>query len=252
MKHFRKIWDKEKHDFILKNKELPRKELYELFLKQFPEASDVTFTAFCNERSRIKAASRVNVYHRSRKAKPLFSEHVKKDYVLIKIAQPSVWIFKHWYIWNQTHPENTVIPKKEVVVFLDLDNRNFNPDNLLKVSRSLIVRINNGKFGKLEKGNAEHNRLVIKLAEMEKLIFDRGEQFGLISNYGRCRIFREKANKNARNFMRNLSEEKKAEYKEKRIKKYQELKKNTEAYEEHKRKQREYKRKRKELNNADN
>lgn len=69
------------------------------------------------------------------------SERVQSDYVLIKIAEPNVWIEKHRYIYEKKYGK---IPKGYKVIFADRNNRNFNLDNLLLVSNSeaLILNIN--------------------------------------------------------------------------------------------------------------
>ena len=82
MTHFRKIWDKPKHDFLMQHREMKIADCYQLFLKTFPETQDVTLTAFKSERSRIGAISEKYKNrlknHNSRAPKPLFSEQIKK------------------------------------------------------------------------------------------------------------------------------------------------------------------------------
>lgn len=162
MTHFRKIWDKPKHDFLMQHREMKIADCYQLFLKTFPETQDVTLTAFKNERSRIGAISEKYKNrlknHNSRAPKPLFSEHTKKNYVKIKVAQPNVWMFKHHYVWwqNTGHkPEQ----KKETVIFLDGNIRNFDFNNLFLMPRCCIAIFNNPqlKLG-LVPGNPELTR----------------------------------------------------------------------------------------------
>lgn len=50
------------------------------------------------------------------------------------------WKLKQRYVWEKAH--NDVVKKGEVVIFLDGDRNNFDIDNLLKVNRAELVRIN--------------------------------------------------------------------------------------------------------------
>lgn len=241
MKHFRKIWDKPKHDFLMIHRELKIKECYELFLKTFPEAHDVTETAFRNERSRIGAISEKfknqNTSHHSRAPKPLLSEHVKKGYVKIKIEQPNKWMFKHHYVWwqNTGHkPE----PKKETVIFLDGNNRNFDFHNLFLMPRDCIAIFNNNKLKLgIVPDNPEATRINLENAILIHKIFNAGRKAGLVSkSSGR---FKTDMNEYQKNRMRNFSPEQLKIEKEKRQKYWQKIKNDPQKHEEIKAKRRE-------------
>lgn len=88
MKKFRKIWSGDKNAWITGHKDMDRREAYRMFLRGFPDASDVTETAFYNQRSRLGAVLYKNP-HASTKCRPLYSEQEKKGYIRIKIAQPN-------------------------------------------------------------------------------------------------------------------------------------------------------------------
>ncbi len=53
---------------------------------------------------------------------------IKKDYVRIKVAEPNVWMQYQRFIWEQHHPGESAEGKR--VIFMDGNNRNFDPDNL--------------------------------------------------------------------------------------------------------------------------
>ena len=237
MIHFRKIWDKQKHDFLMDHKEDPIKECYRLFLQTFPEAHDVTETAFRNERSRIGAIAEKYKNHSSRKPKPLFSEHVKKGYVKIKIEQPNKWMFKHHYVWwqNTGHKPDS---KKETVIFLDGNNRNFDFQNLFLMPRDCIAIFNNNK---LKLGVVPDNPEATKINAMNAIlihkIFNAGRKAGLVSEAsGR---FKSDMNKYQKNKMRNMTPEQLKIEKEKRQKYWQKIKSNPQKHEEIKAKRRE-------------
>lgn len=73
---------------------------------------------------------------------PIGSERItKKDNLLqVKVADPNKWRSKHALIWESHHGKP--IPKGHIVRFLDGDQRNFDPDNLLLVSRRENVVFN--------------------------------------------------------------------------------------------------------------
>lgn len=64
----------------------------------------------------------------------------KDDFILVKVGDD--WIPKQVYIWNCHHPDSQVIRGKEVVIFLDRNKRNFQPENLEKLTRSELVTLN--------------------------------------------------------------------------------------------------------------
>lgn len=197
MKHFRKIWDKEKHDWIFAHKDLNRNESYEFFCKAFPEA-DVSRIAYFNERSRIGASRCDWVGRHSRTAKPLYSEQIKKGYVRIKIAQPSVWISKAKWVYMETHPWED-FSERSNYIFLDGNSRNFSPDNIERVPLKLM-----GIFNLLG-GTAETpelTRLRIAQAKLKYKTLDAGEELGLVVHIGKSsgRRFREDRNAKAREY----------------------------------------------------
>ena len=241
MKHFRKIWDKPKHDFLMSHREFKIKECYQLFLQTFPDAQDVTETAFRNERSRIGAISdfykNSTKNHGSRKPKPLLSEQVKKGYIRIKVEQPNKWMFKHHYVWLQNtghKPE----PKKETVIFLDGNNRNFDFHNLFLMPRDCIAIFNNNKLKLgIVPGNPEATRINAENAIMIHKIFNAGRKAGLVSkSSGR---FKTDMNEYHKNRMRNLTPEQLKIEKEKRQKYWQKIKSDPQKHEEIKAKRRE-------------
>lgn len=74
---------------------------------------------------------------------PIGSERENKGYILIKIAEPNVWIEKHRYIYENIHGK---VPDNYKVIFADKNKRNFNPDNLILVSDSEALIMNTHKL----------------------------------------------------------------------------------------------------------
>jgi len=60
-------------------------------------------------------------------------------YVDIKVAEPNTWKGKHIIVWEQTHGP---VPDGSVIVFGDRNRRNFDPNNLILVTRSQLSTLN--------------------------------------------------------------------------------------------------------------
>lgn len=181
MHKFRKVWTTEIDNWLIENKSEDRNILYQKFIEKF-DIHDVTFTAFCNERSRV-GATNYKMPHASTLSKPVGTESIKRGYVRVKIAQPNVWMYKNTLVWNQNHPEDPVIPKKEFVIFLNGNNRDFRIENLQKISREIASIFN--QVGGVVKDNPEETLLHIKQAEVKHQLFNRARQFGLLRSNGR-------------------------------------------------------------------
>jgi len=236
MKNFRKIWDQEKNEFLLAHKNEPILESYKLFCEKFPDA-DVTETSYRNQRSRIGAVFNHRKTYSTR-AKPLLSEHTKKGYIRIKIAQPNVWMFKQHYVWmiNTGHKPN---PKTETVIFLDGNNRNFNFENLFLLPRNCICILNNPylKLG-IVKDNPEMSLINCHTAMLIKEYHNKAKDLGLLNSQGQ---FKDAINKRAR--LRNSTPERKEKLRLNQKKYYQKLKSDPIRFAIYQEKQKAYKEK---------
>lgn len=199
MEKFRKIWTDELNTWLLTTKGMKPGDAYALFLRTFPEITDVTRTAFCNQRSRMGAAGKCTNPNFSRKPSPLYSEQIKKGYVRIKIAQPNVWVSKAKWVYMETHPWEDFTERSNYV-FLDGNTRNFHPDNIERVPLRLMSQFN--LMGGCEKGNPGVTRLRIMLAKLKMARYDAGEKLGLVVDGGGGRLFREERNRKAREYHR--------------------------------------------------
>lgn len=78
--------------------------------------------------------------HRPHNYMPVGSERVNgDDYVDIKIADPNKWRGKHILIWEE---HNGPVPRGHAIIFGDRNNRNFDPDNLICVSKGQLATLN--------------------------------------------------------------------------------------------------------------
>lgn len=236
MKHFRKIWDAEKNAFLMSQKGMNRREAFAKFCERYPDAG-VSETAFYNQRSRIGASDSAFVSCHNRKPRPLYSEHVKKGYVRIKIAQPSVWISKAKWVYMETHPWEDFTERSNYI-FLDGDNRNFARDNIARVELKYMVIYNN--LGGTIPGEPDANKVRIALAKLKYAELSAKEKTGRAVSGERGRIDIEKRNARARQYYANRSEEKKEAMRETRRKYFERLKADPVAYARHKEKHRIY------------
>ena len=100
---------------------------------------------------------------------PVGTEVVDGDgYVKVKIAEPKTWKHKHRLIWERRHGRS--VPPGHVVIFGDGDKRNFNPDNLILVSRRQLAVLN--KKG-LIRNDADLTRTGIMIADLTMKITEK-------------------------------------------------------------------------------
>lgn len=158
----------EQLDFIRKNiKIMTWKELTKLFNKTFGTNLSVKALAATGKRYKIKSGrtgcfpndnipwnkglkgwqapgSEQTQFKKGNLPKnwvPVGSETVDRDgYLKVKIADPNKWAYKHRFIWEKHH--GRPVPPGHAVIFGDGNKRNFDPENLILVSRSQLARMN--------------------------------------------------------------------------------------------------------------
>lgn len=110
--------------------------------------------------------------HRPYNWVPIGTERISKDgYVEVKIQEGKFqknWKGKHILIWEQYH--GRPVPPGYVVIFGDGNNRNFDPENLLLVSRAQLIRMN--QHG-LIKNDTELTKTGILIADIYNKIGER-------------------------------------------------------------------------------
>ncbi len=99
---------------------------------------------------------------------PVDSERVNgDDYVDVKIADPNKWKGKHILIWEE---HNGPVPKGYAIIFGDGNRRNFEPNNLILVSRKQLLALNrNG----LIQNDVELTKTGIIIADIYSKISER-------------------------------------------------------------------------------
>lgn len=100
---------------------------------------------------------------------PVGAERVNgEDYVDVKIVDPNKWKAKHILIWEKENGQPT--PKGHVVIFGDRNRRNFDPANLILVSRHQLMVLNRKN---LIQNNAELTHTAVMIADLHIKISKR-------------------------------------------------------------------------------
>lgn len=97
------------------------------------------------------------------------SERVTVDgYVEVKVAEPNKWKLKSRVLYERYH--NVTLKSTDVIIFLDRNRFNFQEDNLIRMSRSELVRYNqDGLYG----DNPENNMSAVLLAKLKAKIGEK-------------------------------------------------------------------------------
>lgn len=148
-----------------------------LFLKGRPSVNrGKKWSEYMSEEG-LKAA-RKTLYskgHVPHNALPIGTERVNQDgYIIVRI-EPEVhltkndqWRFKHHLAWEKANGKK--VPKGCNIVFADGDNRNFDPENLVCVSRADWSQL--GKRG-LKYTNRETLENAIAIARLNRLTYEK-------------------------------------------------------------------------------
>ena len=177
-------WTPEMLDFVKSTKGQDRETAYKAFCEKF---TGITATAFYNQRSRSGVSPKKP--HGTNKRAKLYEERIKKGYVQIKVAEPSTWISKTRWVWEETHPGEQT-EKTDNFIFLNGNNRDFRPVNIERIESK--YRISFFKFGGVDE-NPEVTKIRILQAKMRAAQLDLGEKIGtvkLCGKHGRYEIKR--------------------------------------------------------------
>lgn len=108
--------------------------------------------------------------------RPIGSEREDKDgYLVRKISDTGIkkndWVLVHRHVWEKHH--GIAVPKNHIVIFVDGDNRNFDPDNLLLISRAENAIITRYKLRnvprELKRVAITQGRLIAKISEVGRV-----------------------------------------------------------------------------------
>lgn len=224
-----------------------KKDRQIIFKEKFPE-SNFSINAVSVKMSEVGACQKRK---HSCNNRPLYSERTKKGYVQIKVAQPSVWWQKQRWVYIETHPEEyNDIEETDCYYFLDGNNKNFNPNNIVRVKRreQTVFQF----LGGVVKDNPELTKQHILQARLKLAQLDVGEKLGLVADGGGGRVFIDERNAKARAYQKKRyaeSEEVRKKNKADAKKYMDKLKLDPERYEKYKAHRRELAKKYKEKKN---
>ena len=102
--------------------------------------------------------------------KSVGDEYINSEgFVMIKLDNPSRWVHKHRYIYEQAHGE---IGKNNVIIFLDGDKTNLSLDNLYCITRKQLMKMNQNNLfysdPELTKTGIEIAKLMLKVNEVKR------------------------------------------------------------------------------------
>lgn len=99
--------------------------------------------------------------------RPIGSEYPKGDKIMVKIAQPDVWVLKHLNVWINEHGP---IPHAHYIIFKDHDKKNCDLENLTMVNASELTHLGILKFKECP---VEYSESVILIARIKTKIKER-------------------------------------------------------------------------------
>lgn len=116
-------------------------ELAELINKKFNTAFKSSHITYIKNKYNIRSGpiGRFKEGHTPLRYKPIGHERIKNGHVYVKVAEPSVYISKQRYVYEKYKGK---IPEGYIVIFADRDKRNFDIDNLILVSKSEFLIMN--------------------------------------------------------------------------------------------------------------
>lgn len=193
MENKRHKYTEEENEFIRKSHEgLTGKELTDLFNLKF--GCDISKRALMHHKTttlRLKLKKRIpwnkglkgwqkakpkhlfKKGHLPKRTKPIGSEKIDGyGFIKIKVDNLNSWRLKHHVIYEKYH--NLKIGKRDKVIFLDGNKRNFDINNLEKISNSEQLYLSSAK---LLGDNSELNKAAIVLSKLvnKTKFFEKGK-----------------------------------------------------------------------------
>ena len=184
-------------DFIYKHREVPRRELTEMVNAEFGTSHTLShIKALCSRKgwmtgrtgcftkghvphpnAGLKGPNKTSFQkgHRPQTWVPVGSEAVDKNgYLKRKIADTGIkkndWVHVHRQTWEKHHGRK--VPEGHIVIFVDGNNRNFEPENLRLISRADNAILNKYKLrnvqSEVKPAAITYGQLVNKTRQMER------------------------------------------------------------------------------------
>ena len=159
-------WTEEEVLFITTAlKEHSKKDAIMLFNEKFPEK--ITLAQLKRLQSKYNIAARDDgrlQENHSLNQSPIGTETIwtqgNYKYIGIKIKEPSVWVHKHIYVYENAYGK---LPESHVVIFLDGNTLNCDLDNLMAIEKRINVIMNRRK---LPRNSKEETLCSIAIAKL--------------------------------------------------------------------------------------
>ena len=159
-------------DYLQKNRRLPRSLLVTRFNKRFGTNKNIiAINSVCKRKGWLtgrnsfftkghkpwnigtKGVCKRNsgCFRRGQRPKnwkPVGSERINTGdgCILIKVAEPNVWRYKHVVVWESEHGK---VEKGQLIRFIDGNQLNCSLDNLEQVSRPMHLYLNRNGYGEM-------------------------------------------------------------------------------------------------------
>lgn len=140
------------------------KEIQGLLKKKFDTEFSKSHIAYIKNKYNIRSGpiATFEKGHTPLRYKPIGHERIKNGHVYIKVAEPSVYISKQRYIYEKAYGK---IPKGYIVIFKDRNKRNFNLENLMLISKSEFLIMNDNHLYKEDTELTETGVLIAKIID---------------------------------------------------------------------------------------
>lgn len=167
-------WTEEEIDYLMQTKNMNAKSAYNFFCRVYPNRS---YHSVYRRRARLNLVIR-EVAYKPKEQRALYSEHEKKGYVYIKVAQPATWVSKAKWLYFESQPWEYTDEKWKngVVIFKDGNARNFKLDNLLFMWRNEMAVF--AMYGGAVKGDPEQTVNNYARAKLKIALLNAGEKTG--------------------------------------------------------------------------
>lgn len=165
----RRLFDLEMHKWLQENaKDYLAKELVDIVNDKFKENFNIKqLQQYCSH-YKIKYKLRFENKSHSNKPSAIGSEGMKEDMVKVKIGDKK-WVYKQRKIYEDYY--GVTLNENEYIIFLDQNRKNFNIDNLRKISRRESACLSSSGLAFKDKNLTEIGldvvRLRVRMKELE-------------------------------------------------------------------------------------
>ena len=140
------------------------KEIAELLNKKFNENFSTNHISYIKLKYNIRSGP-IGTFEKGHvplRYRPIGHERIKNGHVYVKVAEPSEYVSKQRYLYEKAYGK---IPEGYIVIFADRNRRNFDLNNLMLVSKSEFLIMNDNHLYYQEPELTKSGVLVAKIIE---------------------------------------------------------------------------------------